>query len=261
MRHPSGIFVLFGILGAVACGGASQNDFSSPVGASGQATTGGSSGTGGSGAQGGSTSTGGSTQGGTGGSNSAGGTGGSVSTGGSVGTGGSVNTGGASGTSGTGGDATGGTSGASGSAGTGGTGMETGGSAGTGAQAGGAGGAGGSKGGMGGSGGMATVDCDALAMDYATTLEQAQACNPNSGKDQCTDTVKGSLTCGCNVFINPDNTDAVAHLEELRTEAGTHCVTACPAIACVTPGATCTAVTGGAKDAGRCTTQQLTPAQ
>lgn len=272
MRHRTGIFVLWGALGAIACGGASTTDFSNPVGAGGTATNGGS------GAQGGTSDTGGSSSG----------------KGGSTSSGGSVNTGGSSGTSGTAGDAAGGTTGgtdatggttdtggtdaaggsgatagtnatggsdaAGGSGatagtdatggttdtgGTGGTGMATGGSAGSGMQ-------------TGGSGGMGP-DCNALEMDYSMTLEQAEACNPNSGKDQCTQMEKSDLVCGgCTVFVNPDNQAAIMHLDELRQEAGSNCVHPCPAIACVVPSSTCTA-TMGSKSAGRCTSQLATP--
>lgn len=264
MRHHTGIFVVWGTLGAVACGGASQTDFSSPFGGSGApasaggsnakggtTSTGGSSsgkgGTGTGGSSSGASGTGGDTTGGTdatGGSSGTDATGGTDAAGGSGATAGTDATGGSGATAGT--DATGGTTATGGSAGTGGSGTTTGGSAGM--AAGGASGSGGSQGGSGG-----TVDCNALEMDYSTTLDQAEACNANSGKDQCTQLEKSDLVCGgCQVFVNPDNTDAIAHLEELRKEVGTDCVHPCPAIACVVQAATCKPVTGGAKGAGKC---------
>jgi hypothetical protein len=96
------------------------------------------------------------------------------------------------------------------------------------------------------------VDCNALETDYSTTREQAEACNPNSGKDQCTLMEKSELVCGgCTVFVNPDNKDAVAHLDELRKEVGPSCVHPCPALACLVPAAMCKPI-AGMKDAGRC---------
>jgi len=250
MRHLTGIFVVWGTLGAVACGGASQNDFSSPFAA------GGSPASGGSGAKGGSMSTGGSSSGkggsSTGGSTSTGGsssgTSGTDATGGRTATGGTDAAGGSGGTAGT--DAAGGTTT---TGGTGGSGMTTGGSAGSGMQMGGSSGAGGSQSGAGGSGGMS--DCDALSMDYTMTLQQAEACNPNSGKDQCTQKEADDLVCNtCSAFVNPDNADAIAHLDELRKQASTsHCVHPCPALACVLPSATCKAMAGSKTD-GRCST-------
>ncbi|HTQ03865.1 MAG TPA: hypothetical protein VMI54_08405, partial [Polyangiaceae bacterium] len=188
-------------------------------------------------------------------------TGGTTATGGSSGTsaaGGTDASGGSGATAGTdaagGSGATAGTDAAGGSmsvGGSGGTGMTTGGGAGMPS-----GGAGGSQSGAGGSAGMS--NCDALETDYSNTLEQAEACNPNSGKDQCTQMEKSDLVCGgCSVYVNPDNTDAVAHLDELRQEVGTNCVHPCPAIACVVPSATCMPVSGS-KNTGRCSSALAT---
>ncbi len=270
MRHRTGIFVLWGTLGAVACGGASSTDFSNAPGAGGTTTSGGANGSGGSGAKGGtgaggsSSGTGGSTSSGgsvsTGGSSATSGTGGDatgatggsdMTTGGSAGTDAAGGSGGAGATGGTdaagGSGATGGTDATGGTAGTSGT-TGTGGTDGSGMQMGGAGGVAGSP--AGGAGGM-NPDCNALEMDYSMTLEQAEACNPNSGKDQCTQMEKGDLVCGCSVYVNPDNQAAIMHLDDLRKQAGTHCTHACPAIACVLPSATCMAVSGS-KTEGRC---------
>ncbi|HSU42386.1 MAG TPA: hypothetical protein VLJ38_22545 [Polyangiaceae bacterium] len=236
MRYRTGFVVLFAIAGAQACGGVAENDFSTPAGgksAGGTGATGGAgSGRGGSGAA---TSS--------GGSKSSGGSSGSSGTGGSA-TGGSDSAGG---TSGTGGDAAGG---ASGSAATGGTGADT------------TGGSAGMTGGTGGTGGSAgsgmNPDCAALEMDYSMTLQQAQACNPDSGKDQCTAMEKNDLTCpNCSVYVNPDNKAPIMHLAELRQQAGNHCVTPCPAIACVMPGSSTCAPVAGSRSAGRCTSQPL----
>jgi hypothetical protein len=240
MLKQTALCVLLGVAGALpACGSASDNDFSGPA-AAGSAMKGGSSGSSGSTASGGSSGNSGATgKGGT--SSSMGGSGGSG--GGTGGTGGSD-----VGGTGMGGSATQG--GSSGDAATGGTGMATGGTdpgvggtdpgvggtdpgmGGTGMMTGGAGGMGG-KGGNGGSAG--TANCDELTMQYADALAAARACNAESGKDQCTDTMPGSLTCGCDVFVNPDNEEAVAELRRLR-KAGASCSMVCPAIACINPG-------------------------
>jgi hypothetical protein len=116
------------------------------------------------------------------------------------------------------------------------------------------------KGGAAGSAGSGGVDCAALEMDYTMTLDQAQACNSSSGKDQCTMTVQSGLTCGCPVYVNPDNMAAVTHLDDLRKQAGTHCNMPCPQLSCVAPGsATCQASSGGPRGMGRCSTLVATP--
>ncbi|HWP04520.1 MAG TPA: hypothetical protein VNN72_02205, partial [Polyangiaceae bacterium] len=102
--------------------------------------------------------------------------------------------------------------------------------------AGGMGGKGG-RGGKGGSGGQ--MNCDDLAQQYADALAAARACNAKSDKEQCTELASSSLTCGCDVPVNPENTEAVAELQRLR-KAGAGCSMVCPAIACLPPeGAEC----------------------
>ncbi len=267
MPNRSGLFILFGISGLVACGGPSEDNFSDPAGASGKAMAGGSgSGKGGSGGKDGGSGAGGtsgSSTGGTGGGSS-GGTGGSTGgAGGSTGgTGGS--TGGAGGstggtgaeTGGTGASDTGGTTGTGGS--TGGTGGETGGTGalgGMGAMAGsGTGGDGGTRAGSGGSGGSGgNAKCVEHARAYAEALEAARVCNADSGKDQCTKQVPSDLECGCSVFVNPDNEEAVAELERLLKEIPDECVAVCPAVFCLDPEtASCVAGSGPNSDNGTC---------
>jgi hypothetical protein len=262
-NHP--VVFMFAIAGAVACGGPAGNDFTDPAGGSGTGTggKGGGAATGGKGGAGG---TSGSSSGGKGGTSGTSGSssGTSSTTGGSSGTGG--DTGGSGGTA---GDAMGGTSsetggtagtagtGAGGSAGTGGT-VETGGSAGDamgGTGTGGTtetGGAGGTMAGTGGTTG--SPDCEKLTQAYATALEEAKACNANSGKDQCTEQFASNLSCGCPVFVNPENKDAIAELQRLQKE-GAKCMTVCPAIACVEPGSgVCEPADGTANENGLCTT-------
>lgn len=257
MKSRALLCLVGAIVGAFACGGASQTDFGDPIGGSGHGGAG--PGTGG--------STGGSSDGGTSGSSRGGS--GATDTGGSAngGTAGDVVAAGGTagdlvGTGGTAGDlmaaggmageptGTGGTAGDS--TGTGGTDPGAGGSA----NAGGSGGmaAGGSAGkpSTGGSAGMPS--CVDLAQQYAEALQAARVCNSNSGKDQCTELVPGSATCGCDVYVNPANMEAVAELTRLRKQ-GLRCMTVCPAIACVAPeGATCVQDLDGAEGHGHCTT-------
>jgi len=237
MLKRTGLCLFLGVVGAApACGSPSENNFGGPT-AAGSATMGGSSGDSGTAGKGGtSTATGGSAMGGS-------------ATGGSGGSTGGTDTGGSATQGGSGGDATtGGTGMATGGTdpGTGGTGMATGGTdpgtggadPGTGGtMAAGMGGMGmGGKGGRGGKGGSAgKPNCDELAMQYDTALAAARACNAKSGKEQCTDTASSSLTCGCDVPVNPDNADAIAELTRLR-KAGASCSMVCPAIACIAPG-------------------------
>ena len=116
------------------------------------------------------------------------------------------------------------------------------------------GGAGG-RGGKPGTGGSAGApNCDELTMAYAAALTAAKACNADSGKDQCTKLVPSSLSCGCDQFANPDNTEAVAELTRLRKQAGTHCATVCPQVLCVAPTeGTCESDSGDGGD-GHCVT-------
>jgi hypothetical protein len=250
MANKTRLYTLLALAGAAACGGVSTNDFSAPVGSGGSSAAG----HGGSGAQGGSTTTGGSggtDAGGTGGSNAGagadGGTGGSTGgTGADGGTGGS--------TGGTG--AAGGSGGASGSGATGGTSAGTGGTA-MGGAGGATGGSAGKPNGGAGSGGMGT-DCAALMKTYQDTLTAARVCNPKSGKAQCTLAVPEAAVCGCEVYANPDNTDAVAMLMSLREQATRDCLVACPAIACIQPmPSNCRANPTG--DSGQCTPGGITP--
>ena len=258
MKNRALLCVVGTIVGAFACGGASQTDFGDPISGSGR---GGASGAGpGSGGSTGGTSVGGtsgSSQGGTGatdtGGSANGGTAGDVvAAGGTAGdlvaTGGTAGdlmaaggmAGEPMGSGGTAGDATGGTDpGTGGSANAGGSaGMATGGSAG--------------KPGTGGSAGM--PNCVDLNQQYTEALQAARVCNSNSGKDQCTELVPGSLTCGCEVFVNPANMEAVAELTRLRKQ-GARCMELCPAIACVAPeNASCAQDADGAEGHGHCVT-------
>ena len=238
MLKQTGLCFLVGALGAAACGGPSDTDYSGTPSA-GHATSGGSSGSGGS-SKGGSSATGGSggsAKGGTGGS-SKGGTGGGATGGGAgMGVGGTTDVGGSGGS--TAGTDTGGTGGDVAMGGTGG--MTTGGSAGM------------TSGGKGGNAG-AGPNCDDLATAYAAALDAAKVCDPNSGKDQCTELVASSLNCGCDEFANPDNRDAMADLTRIKKE-GAKCAQICPAIACLPPEqGTCQQDPDGGDKAGHCLT-------
>jgi hypothetical protein len=264
MPNRSGLFILFGVLGVLACGGPADDNFSDPAGVSGKATTGGSSAgksaSGGKGGGSGAGGTSGSSSGGKGGGSGTSGSGAGGSTGGTGaetgGTGGSTGgTGGSTGGTGaeTGGTDTGGTTGTGGS--TGGSGSETGGTGalgGMGAMAGsGTGGDAGSSAGAGGSGGNAK--CVEHARAYSEALEAARVCSADSGKEQCTKQVPGNLACGCAVFVNPDNEEAVAELERLMKELPDECIAVCPAVFCLEPDTdTCVAGIGSNDGNGTC---------
>jgi hypothetical protein len=272
MPNRSELIVLCGVAAVIACGSPSDGNFSDATGAGGQTATGGSSsGKGGSADMvGGSSGKGGSSGSSSGGKGGAGGTSGGATgaTGGTTGgtgpdtggtgtdtggTGGGSETGGTTGTGGStggSGNETGGAGAVAGMGGSGalaGTGSETGGTTGGTGDTGGAGGTGGSSAGDGGSGGSSTnPDCAAHARAYDMALEAARACNAGSGKDQCTQTVPGDLQCGCAVYVNPDNEEAVAELQRLMKENPEDCIVFCPAIICVEPEtATCVARSGG----------------
>src|SRR5690606_19360236 len=95
-------------------------------------------------------------------------------------------------------------------------------------------GTGGDAGGGGdaGSGGV-SARCVELADEYRTALERAKACNPSIDVEQCTEKVDDQLPCPCPTFINPNNTQAVAALEEAKeawVAQGCGDDVACPAI-------------------------------
>jgi hypothetical protein len=105
--------------------------------------------------------------------------------------------------------------------------------------------------GTGGTAGM--PNCDELTQQYVETLAAARVCNSDSGKEQCTKLVPGSLSCGCDVYVNAANTEAIAELARLR-KVGLACSTVCPAIACIAPvGGVC------AQSIDGCTTGVATP--
>ena len=246
MLKQTGLCFLVGALGVAACGGPSDNDYSGSPSA-GQATSG-SSGSKASGGSGGASAAGGSSGSSKGGSSAATGgssLGGTTDAGGSSGTTGGTDVGGSAGTLG----------GSSGDTAMGGTGMTSGGAgamAGTGNETGGGSGMAG-KPGVGGSAG-AGPDCEELATMYAAALDAAKVCDPNSGKDQCTELVQSSLTCGCDQYVNPENAEAVTELTRLRKQ-GTKCMELCPAIACLPPEhGTCEQDSDGGKEDGHCLT-------
>jgi len=255
MLKQTGLCFLVGALGVAACGGPSDNDYSGSPSA-GQATSG-SSGSKASGGSGGASAAGGSSGSSKGGSSAATGgssLGGTTDAGGSSGTTGGTDVGGSAGTlGGSSGDTAMG--GSSGDTAMGGTGMTSGGAgamAGTGNETGGGSGMAG-KPGVGGSAG-AGPDCEELATMYAAALDAAKVCDPNSGKDQCTELVQSSLTCGCDQYVNPENAEAVTELTRLRKQ-GTKCMELCPAIACLPPEhGTCEQDSDGGKEDGHCLT-------
>ena len=196
------VLFFFGSIAAVACGGASDNDFSNDDGSAGDSAEGGIGGS----SQGGSSQGGASGRGGTG-------QGGSDPNGGSS-SGGGPN-GGASGT-GTGGETTGGAGGTSSGGGSGGS-------------VGGAGGTG--SGGLpsGGTGGV--PDCSRTIAEAQAALASAQVCDPTATA-KCTGKVED--LCGCVVPVNDAASQQTKTYLELR-EAAIKCGVACPAIVCPEP--------------------------
>jgi len=53
-----------------------------------------------------------------------------------------------------------------------------------------------------------TDDCSKQADLYASAIEEARSCNPY-GPNQCTVSMPSSLPCGCPVFVNPANMEAM----------------------------------------------------
>jgi len=121
------------------------------------------------------------------------------------------------------------TSGAGGTTTTGGaagTGGDAGGTAGNGsggkagaAAAGGASGTGGSVGGAGaGTGGSAgKADCTAISDAYEAAFEQAKHCEPTAKQNQCTLLVGYGFQCGEQLYVNPDETEALAAIKAAST--------------------------------------------
>jgi hypothetical protein len=102
---------------------------------------------------------------------------------------------------------------------------------------------------MGGNGGSAgkpmEATCEELNQAYGEALAEARTCNSSSGKDQCTHAVSSSPTCGCPVFVNPDNEEAIAELARI-SKAAEKCDFICPDILCIEPEpATCVAQSSG----------------
>jgi hypothetical protein len=213
--------------------------------------------------------------GGAGGSNTGGalasggsvGSGGAVGVGGNVGAGGSIASGGVTGQGGGVGGASsqqGGTLGSGGAVGMGGV-LAAGGATSTGGVKGSGGLTG--KGGVGGTGGAAGRDggqgipdgeqgidggetCSQLVNDYANALVAAKQCMPG-GVNQCQKLVSDMLSScpGCDVYVNDSTT--LTRIRTQWTNQGCAVLTACPAIACVTPGpSTCTPETPPPTDGG-----------
>jgi hypothetical protein len=115
-----------------------------------------------------------------------------------------------------------------------------------------AGGSSGVGGGRAGSGGASS--CNELAAEYAELLEEAQVCNPDIDRPQCTVEVQSSLLCGCPTWANEDNTEAIEAMRQLEKQAS-DCIVPCPAILCVAPGTGLCSTSGGS--GGRCVNSGL----
>jgi hypothetical protein len=144
---------------------------------------------------------------------------------------------------------TGGTAGTGGSGGAG-----TGGSSSGGSNSGGSGGSGG-YGAIGGTGGASTVECQKIDDDYKTAVGEATACNPLINAVLCTQLTSSGLACGCPMYINPANTQALTKMYDLKDQWDakkcSEVVVCDPAPSCPAPsGATCVADATGS--AGNC---------
>jgi hypothetical protein len=81
--------------------------------------------------------------------------------------------------------------------------------------------------------------CAALKDQYAGALKKAKACDPKKSALQCTETVSGSLGCGCATPVNPVNASALKDLASVAAQSTPECDMLCTP--CVAPGvASCT---------------------
>lgn len=64
-----------------------------------------------------------------------------------------------------------------------------------------------------GSPGLSMTECNQVDDDYGKAFEDALACDPAGDGDQCTVKLGYGFTCGCDEFVNPANTDAVARID------------------------------------------------
>jgi hypothetical protein len=151
--------------------------------------------------------------------------------------------GGSEATSGAGGTHAGAGSGTGGDPGTGGTTGGTG--AGTGGNAAGTGGtSAGSGGARAGSGGGS---CDDLVSDYSSAYDEAVQCDPNAFKDECTQKIEIGLSCGCESYVNPAQSDALARMSAAQQAyADRACRSGNVCGQCLAP------ARGQCSDAGRC---------
>ena len=82
-------------------------------------------------------------------------------------------------------------------------------------------------------------ECLALDAEYVKALEEALVCNPLARPKQCILLTGDKLTCGCAVYINPTNGEALAKLREMRnawrTGGCSTYVFDCPAMPCRSP--------------------------
>jgi hypothetical protein len=58
--------------------------------------------------------------------------------------------------------------------------------------------------------------CDDFRASYGGYLESAKECDPRLSREQCTGTLGEGLTCGCEVFVNPDNVDVLSAARETQ---------------------------------------------
>jgi hypothetical protein len=99
-----------------------------------------------------------------------------------------------------------------------------------------------------GTGGSSTGEsCDDIVEDYAEAYEEAKQCDPSAEVDECTQKLQGGLTCGCDDFVNPAQSEALMRVSEARSAYAEHkCRAGVMCGQCLAP------IRGRCSDAGRC---------
>jgi hypothetical protein len=99
------------------------------------------------------------------------------------------------------------------------------------------------------------ASCDAIKAALAVQVELAKVCQPQSSSKQCTRTIsQDQLPCGCPVFVNPGNGDAIKQIDELlSTWRRKGCGAGIDCKSCATPSSgSCEATPAGSKVPGLC---------
>lgn len=99
------------------------------------------------------------------------------------------------------------------------------------------------------------ASCDAIKAALAVQVELAKVCQPQSSSKQCTRTIaQDQLPCGCPVFVNVSNGDAIKQIDELlSTWRRKGCGATIDCKSCATPSSgSCEATPAGSKVPGLC---------